>query len=259
MENDNLKLNTPSKNHVYKISAVSYLNTKPFLYGLENTAIQDEIIVSQDSPAQCAQKLQTKEVDIGLIPVAIIPTLKNPQIVAPYCIGADGEVATVCLFSEVPIEQIETIYLDYQSRTSVRLVQVLMEEYWARKVHYANAFPGYESQIKDAAAGVIIGDRAIHLKGKFKYVYDLAEIWKLHTGMPFVFAAWVSCTTLDKGFLQRFGAALQYGLDHRKELYDTYKYLDSETFSVKHYLNKNIQYILTDDKREALAYFLKKI
>lgn len=252
-------LNPETEYHTYKISAVSYLNSKPFLYGLENTPIKNEIILTQDSPAQCAQKLSSNEVDIGLIPVAIIPTLKNPKIIAPYCIGADGAVSTVCLFSEVPIEQIETIYLDYQSRTSVQLVQILMEEYWGRKVHYANAFPGYEGQIQASIAGVIIGDRAIYLKENFKYVYDLAEIWKLHTGMPFVFAAWVSCNDLDKDFLKRFSDALQFGLEHRTELYDEYRHLNNEKFSVETYLSKNIQFELTEDKRKALNYFLQKI
>ncbi|HNF48735.1 MAG TPA: hypothetical protein PLF48_05095, partial [Chitinophagales bacterium] len=113
---------------MYKLSAVSYLNTKPFLYGLEHAAIADETEISLDPPAVTAEKLIHNEVDIALIPVAVLPLLKQPKIISPFCIGSNGKVATVCLFSDVPLEEIETILLDYQSRTSVQLVQILCRE-----------------------------------------------------------------------------------------------------------------------------------
>ena len=242
-----------------KISAVSYLNTKPFLYGLENTDICKKISISQDSPALCAEKLMSNSVDIGLIPVAIIPQLKNPQIVVPYCIGADGKVTTVCLFSEVPMEEISTIYLDYQSLTSVELVKILFKEYWEKEVMFEKAFPGYENEIKGTTAGLIIGDRAIHLFSSYTYIYDLAEAWKRMTGLPFVFAAWVSCKQIDEKFLAEFKKSLQFGLDNRDKLIAKYEYLDNLKFSVENYLFHNIQYLLTEDKQEALELFLKKL
>jgi chorismate dehydratase len=244
---------------VIKVSAVSYLNTKPFLYGLENTSIKEKISISKDSPALCAEKLMSNEVDIGLIPVAIMPQLVNPQIVVPYCIGADGKVATVCLFSEVPVEEIQSVYLDYQSRTSVELVKILCKEYWHIDVRFAKAFPGYESEIKGTAAGVVIGDRAIHLLSRYKYVYDLAETWKELTGLPFVFAAWVSCREIDDDFLEEFSRSLQFGLDNREKVIEKYSYLDTENFTARNYLLHNIQYQLTNDKKEALELFLKKL
>ena len=70
------------------------------------------------------------EIDVGLIPVAAIPQLSKYYIVGDYCIGTEGEVASVCLFSEVPIEEIKKVYLDYQSRSSVALLKWLMKESW---------------------------------------------------------------------------------------------------------------------------------
>ncbi len=244
---------------MHTISAVSYLNTKPFLYGLEHTDLLQNINLVQHFPAMCAEKLISGEVDIGLVPVAVIPLLTNPQIVAPYCIGADGKVDTVCLFSEVPLEEIETIYLDYQSRTSVQLVQILCREYWKKEVLFANAFPGYESEIGGKTAGVVIGDRAIHLHKRFSYVYDLAEHWKLHTGLPFVFAAWVSCRTLPSGFLAEFAASLQYGLDHRAALFSQFAQLDSDYFSVEKYFMETIHYSLTPQLQQGLELFMRKL
>jgi len=245
---------------VIRISAVSYINTKPFLHGLELSSVRNKILLTQETPAQCAQKLLSNEIDIGLVPVAVIPLLKNPQIVSPFCIGSNGKVKTVCLFSEVPVEEINTVYLDYQSRTSVLLVQVLMKEYWKKEITFLPALEGYEiNTIKNNIAAVIIGDRAIANLGKYKYEYDLSEIWKQHTGLPFVFAAWVSNKMIEQDFLDDFNAALQIGLSNRSQLLKEYECYDSDIFSVKEYWNTNIQYELDDDKKQALELFLKKL
>lgn len=242
-----------------KISAVSYLNTKPFLHGLEISSVKNKIKLSQDTPAQGAQKLLSGEIDIGLVPIAVIPQLKNPQIVSPFCIGANGKVKTVCLFSEVPLEEINTVYLDYQSRTSVLLVQLLMKEYWKKEVKFLPAIEGYENTIKNNIAAVIIGDRAIANLGKYPYEYDLSEAWYEHTGLPFVFAAWVSNKEINQDFLDDFNAALQIGLSNRSQLLTKFEKYNSPHFSVKEYWNTNIQYELDSDKKQALELFLRKI
>ncbi len=243
----------------YSVSAVSYLNTKPFLHGLEISSVKNKIKLTQDTPAQGAQKLLSGEIDIGLVPIAVIPQLKNPQIVSPFCIGANGKVKTVCLFSEVPLEEINTVYLDYQSRTSVLLVQLLMKEYWKKDVKFLPAIEGYENTIKNNIAAVIIGDRAIANLGKYQYEYDLSEAWYQYTGLPFVFAAWVSNKEIDLGFLDDFNAALQIGLSNRSQLLTKYASYNSPYFSVKGYWNTNIQYELDSEKKQALELFLKKL
>lgn len=242
-----------------KVSAVSYLNSKPFLHGLEISSVKQKIELSIDIPSVCAQKLLSDEADIGLVPIAVIPQLKYPQLVSPFCIGADGNVKTVALFSDVPVEEINTIYLDYQSRTSVMLVQLLMREYWKKEVTFLPAFEGFEKHIKGNIAAVIIGDRAIEQLGKHAFEYDLSLIWKAHTGLPFVFAAWVSNKFINQDFLDEFNAALQIGLSTRNQLIEDYKSYNSTLFSVKEYWNENIQYLLDDQKKQALELFLKKL
>ena len=93
-----------------KISAVSYSNTLPFLKGLELSGLVDQIDLSLDFPSECAQKLITNEVDLGLVPVAVIPQLKIHHIVSDFCIGADGAVDTVLLLSDVPIEEVNAVF-----------------------------------------------------------------------------------------------------------------------------------------------------
>src|SRR5262245_24497557 len=113
-----------------KVSAVSYLNSKPFIYGLEHSEVKNEIDLQLDVPSTCAAKLFEDKVDLGLVPVAVLPDLDEYHIITDYCIGADGEVGSVLLLSEVPLNEIKTILLDYQSMTSVVLVQILADKFW---------------------------------------------------------------------------------------------------------------------------------
>jgi chorismate dehydratase len=154
----------PKINHLSKIrvAAVSYLNTKPLLYGIKHHPIINEIDLVEDYPSKIAQLLIDDKVDIGLIPVAATTKLSNWKIVSDYCIGCDGPVASVCLFSEVPVEKIENVLLDYQSRTSINLAKILLKEYWKKEVRFINATgEDYREHISGATAGVVIGDRAL--------------------------------------------------------------------------------------------------
>ncbi len=158
-----------------KITAVSYLNTKPLLYGLLKSDLAADIELQLDIPSVCAQKLLSGQADLGLVPVAVLPELISPRIVSDYCIGADGTVRTVCIFSERPLEQVERLYLDFHSRTSVELTKILLAEYWMLSPELVPAQEGYEALISGTTAGLVIGDRAIGLEQKFSYVYDLGE------------------------------------------------------------------------------------
>jgi chorismate dehydratase len=240
-----------------KISAVSYLNTLPFIYGLEHSDIIKSIEMSRDYPALCAQKLINKEVDLGLIPVAEIIKIRDPQIVSRYCIGAVGKVNTVVLLSEVPFHEIESILLDYQSRTSVNLLKILLKQYWKIRIPLVDTSNGYEKEIKGKTAGLVIGDRVFSLMSAFEYVYDLSEIWLKYTGFPFVFAAWVSNETLPDTFLEDFNKALEFGLENRDKVIEIYKKENPESkVDIETYLKTDIRYTLDDDKRKGMNLFL---
>ena len=112
-----------------RVGAVSYLNTKPLLYGLQHHAISESIELIEDYPANLARALEENTIDIGLVPVAVIPKLPEAHIISNYCIGATGPVASVSIFSQVPMESITSVYLDYQSKTSVNLARILLKNY----------------------------------------------------------------------------------------------------------------------------------
>ena len=239
-----------------RISAISYLNSIPFVYGLENSSLQSEIELSLDIPSECAKKLLENKVDLGLVPVAIIPQLKFSEIIGPYCIGANGPVESVCLFSQVPLNEIEYIQLDFHSKTSVQLVQLLSKKYWKINPKFNYAKKGFENGLKDKRAGVIIGDRAYKYRHQFKYIYDLSEEWKKYTGLPFVFACWVANKPLSESFKENFVKALSHGIDNLDLAIEKMgsQYLSS--INQRRYLREVISYQFDASKEISLQRFL---
>jgi chorismate dehydratase len=239
-----------------KVAAVSYLNTKPLLYGIERSDVMNDIELLLDYPSKLAERLKNGEIDMALLPVAAMPGIKGARVVSDYGIASDGNVASVAIFSQVPMEEIESVYLDYQSRTSVRLAQLLLEEYWEKKVEFKQAPENYIDYINGANAGVIIGDRALKQYTNFEYVYDLATAWKEHTGLDFVFAAWVANKDLPADFLTRFNAANAEGLNHIDKVIaqNSFPYYDLRT-----YYTENIKYRLDDAKLKGMNKFLELI
>jgi chorismate dehydratase len=239
-----------------RIGAVSYLNTKPLLYGIErsNLLLPDQLKL--DYPANLASMLRGNLIDAALLPVAAIPSIANARIISNYGIASDGDVVSVAIFSQVPIEEVTSVYLDYQSRTSVRLAQLLLQRYWKRSVTFKQANEHYIDYINGTTAGVIIGDRALKQLSNFEYVYDLSAAWKAHTGLDFVFAAWVANKELPAAFIEQFDAANAEGLKHIDEVIqeNPFPWYDLDT-----YYRKNIRYELDSSKREGLRTFLEMI
>jgi len=232
-----------------RVSAVSYTNTKPFVYGLQHSEIINLIELSLDIPSDCANKLINDKADIGLVPVAALLDLPFYEIISDYCIGAVTAVNSVFIFSKKPVEQIQSIRFDVQSRTSNELAKVLFKHYWHIQPEFVNK--------DDADAFVEIGDRTFGKKDKFPYVYDLAEEWINFTGLPFVFAVWAANKNIPQSFVDKFNSALKFGLDHRKEMI---KQLPKrEDFDLEDYLMNHVDFDLDKKKKEALDKFLELV
>ena len=242
----------------WRIGAVSYLNTRPLLLGMEQSPFKERIDLVKSYPAQIAQALLDDTIDIGLVPVAIMPLLKNPQIVSKYVIGTEGEVASVAFFSQVPMDQIEKVYLDYQSRTSVALAKILFKEHWKKEVEFLIATEGYINEISGTTAGIIIGDRALGSLNRFEHIYDLGIAWKAHTGLPFVFAAWVANKPIPSEFMEAFDVANGFGLKHLDEVI-TLIPASEQVYDLYKYYTENISYELTPEKSAGLNKFLEAL
>lgn len=240
-----------------RIGAVSYLNTKPLIYGLKGGDINNAIELVMDYPAKIAQMLLDDEIDIGLVPVAIIPKLKTPFILTDYCIGCDGAVSSVSIFAEKPIEELTTILLDYQSRTSVMLAKILIKHYWKLNINWVETNgEDYRDQIKGNVGGLVIGDRAFEQQNISSFMYDLGDAWKKFSGLSFVFAAWVSNKELPETFIKAFNHTMAFGLNNLEQIVADNK-LDG--VNLMDYYTKYISYHLDTDKRKGLLLFLEMI
>ncbi len=237
-----------------KVGVVNYLNTKPLLYGLERQPICDQIELIGDYPSKLAQMLLDDEIDVGLVPVAILPKLPEYHIVGDYCIGTEGEIASVALFSDVPMDEIKKVYLDYQSRTSVELLKYLMKEYWGINPEIIEATDeDYRKKIKGTTAGLVIGDRAFEQRKISTFIYDLGSEWRSITGLPFVFAAWVSTKKLPDDFIRLFNEANGLGLSHIDEIVAANPF---DLYDLTKYYNLHLSYRLDSQKQKGLELFL---
>lgn len=242
-----------------KVSCVSYLNSIPFVSGLRIMEAEKLITLSLDTPADCAKKLIRGEVDLGLIPVATIPLVPGGQIVTDFCIGAKGAVKSVTLLSEVPLNQIKTILLDYQSRTSVNLTRILAKEFWMINPEWQAGDSGFESEIKGNVAGVVIGDRSLQMRNRFPFVYDLSEEWYKFTKMPFVFACWVSSKQLPKEFVDRLNSVFAAGIEAIPHLVEALKGDSGFYEATEDYLKNYLHYNFDDSMKQAMDLFLLKL
>ncbi|EOR96393.1 Menaquinone via futalosine step 1 [Arcticibacter svalbardensis MN12-7] len=232
-----------------KVSAVSYTNTKPFAYGIEHSDILNKIDLVYDIPSDCASKLINNQVDIGLVPVAALLNIPNYQILGNYCIGSVGAVNSVFIFSTKPIEEVKTVRLDPQSRTSNNLAKVLIKNYWKQTPDYI--LNG------EADAFVEIGDRTFGKKQNYSFAYDLGEEWFKFTGLPFAFAVWASNKPIDQSFITEFDAALKLGLDSRDQVLLTLP--QRCDFDLHDYLFHKLDFNLTDSKRTSIDKYLELV
>lgn len=235
---------------------MNYLNTRPLLYGIERSIFLEEIELIGDYPSNVARALLNGSIDIGLVPVAIIPQLKEYYINTDFGIGCNGKVATVCIFSDVPLKEVTHVQLDYQSRTSVMLAKVLLKEYFKVDPQFIAATHDFRDKINGRVAGVVIGDRCFDQAKRSKYQFDLGEAWKAYTGLPFLFAAWISNKPIDKGFVQRFNEANSLGMDHIEEIVRDLNYKE---YDLVKYYKENIEYKIDAQKLKAMNLFLSKI
>ncbi len=233
-----------------KISLVSYLNSYPFHYGLQQAAEGSWDSLRIVPPAQCAIDFMEGCSDVALVPVGALPFIPSYEILEPYCIAADGVVKSVLLVSRVHLSAIREVTSDADSRSSNALVQWFFREQLNRPLTMLPSDVASDSR-------VVIGDKAFALAGEYPYVYDLAEEWKKGTGLPFVFAVWIYRPGLEASSLQKLNEALQHGISHKEEALQQLGTSGLTFEKALLYLNQNIVYTMDDDARKAIEKFME--
>ena len=244
-----------------KIGLVSYLNTLPFVHGINLMQKQSqwEIETIHAYPSKCTELFKDNKIDLGIIPVGALPQLSNYQIISNFCLGAKQKVDSVLLLSHTPIEKIKTILLDYQSNSSVLMTKILAHYFWKINPQWKKAEKGFEDKISGTTAGVVIGDRTFSLKNQFPYVFDLAEAWYQFQKLPFVFALWVAKPNLPEQFINDFNFFLNTGVQQIPQALDTF--LNNYNLPINHdialnYLTERMAYHYTPDMQKSKNKFL---
>ena len=192
---------------VVRVGAVSYLNARPLVVGLETRP--DRFAVRYDLPSICARLLHDREIDLGLIP-SIEYLRGDGYVMVPDCaVVSDGAVASVAIFTKVPIARVRSLALDTSSRTSVALTRVMTAKYFQIAPRFVDQGPDLEAMLAHADAALLIGDPALFVDHRRLGVekIDLGQAWKDFTGLPFVYACWTghpgALTSDDVTLLQR--------------------------------------------------------
>ena len=239
-----------------RLGAVSYLNTKPLVYGLD--ASPDQFDVRFDVPSKCAALLHQGKVDLGLIP-AIDYLRGDYRIVADVSIASDGNVASVAVFTRLPIANVKSIALDLSSKTSVALTRVLCAKRWRIEPTFTPADPDLDAMLQRADAALVIGDAAFDIDPVTRDVHkiDLGAEWKAMTGLPFVYAMWVgrpgAATPAQCRALQQ---ARDQGLAHLPEIAREVSGGDPDLERrALEYLRDNLKYSLGDREAAGLRRF----
>ncbi len=241
-----------------RIATVSYLNTVPFIFGFDNSPFSELFDLKLGNPNKCYQLFQKEEVDVALVPVGSLPLIGECRIIGPYCLGADGQVRSVFVFSDSTVQDAKTIYFDLHSLTSNKLTEILCKEFW--KISPLLRFPEtYPPELKKKEAIVAIGDKTFRMSDNFRHRYDLSEQWKQYTGKGFVFAVWVTKTNLHPTILKAMNEALYYGVSNIPE---SVVYAKPDVLPVDDtldYLKNKIHYEMTDTLFAGMKEFLNKI
>ena len=241
-----------------RIALVSYLNTRPFTDGLASVFSPNEIELQLLPPAECATALRNGKCDMALIPSGSLIDFDRIRLMKDHCIGANGAVDSVFIFAQQPIETCDHLLLDVHSRTSNGLAQILLKSWWKHRLIVEQPLARDFSQITGSTAGVAIGDSAYKIKAEYAYVYDLAQVWKDWTGLPFVFAVWAyAADRVSEEQLKLVRQGLEEGRNTRKKSArrwaSTYGYTVKQA---KHYLKHSISYEMDAEKHAAFhTYF----
>lgn len=240
-----------------KVACVNYLNTKPLIHGLQKGEFAEIFELILATPAKCAELYKNNQVDIALVPIATLgDELGEHQIISNYCIGSDGPVNTVGIFSNTPIGEIDKIYLDNHSRTSQNLTKVIFEDYLNRKPQYKEVDVS-KVKLSNNEGILLIGDKAFESKDKYEYYYDLAEMWTSFTALPFVFAVWVA-RGVDQETERLFNQGLSYGVNHINEVIVANQSVHPDV-DLDTYYNKYIKFEYDLPKKKGMKKFLNSL
>ena len=245
-----------------RVSAVSYLNTVPLVWGMLHGEERGLFDLEFSIPSECADRLESGAADIGIVPAAEIPRLGLATIPGAG-IASRGPVRSILLVTKVPRAKIRVLAADTSSRTSVQLARILLERNHGAKPLLVPFRPDLDAMLEAADAALIIGDPALRVDARNSpyQVIDLGEEWTATTGLPMVFAVWGGrreCVTPE--LAQPFLNSCRFGLSHIEDIVrqeSAPRGLSEDL--VREYFARNVTLLVGDEEQRGLDLFLRYI
>ena len=236
------------------IAMVGYHNTLPFLYGLEKARDQYNLIL--DVPSKCMDYFKKGEADVALVPVAELLGTEDYQLITDFCIGCIGAVGTVCLYSNLPVQQLDSIWLDSDSRTSQLLTKVLCKHHWELDPSYTevDARKINKDEVPAKTGVLLIGDKAFGAQADYAYTYDLGIEWQSMTSLPFAFAVWIARPDIRPEVIEMLNNTLALGVENIDIVLEHNQSL-AKKINLRAYFNEYIDYAYDEDKKRAFEVY----
>jgi predicted solute-binding protein len=248
-----------------RVSAVSFLNTSPLVWGLLHGPQKGRMDLRFVVPSECADDLREGRADIGLVPIIELARQPDLAVIPGSAIACQGAVRTILLVSQRPIGAIRSFAADTSSRTSIVLAQIILRANGVQAPQVIPHRPDLDAMLQLADAALIIGDPAFEIDpemdawhGRPAFVYDLGALWVEMTGLPMVFAVWAAREHVDPSAAGVFEESKRYGLSHIDEIVQ----MESEARGfdpalVREYVTRHISYDLGPRERTAVDRYLR--
>lgn len=243
-----------------RLGAVSYLNVRPLVYGLEDRP--DLVTLRFDVPSTCARLLAEGAIDLGMVPSIAYLDRPGDRIVPGVCIGSEGPVASVAIFTRRPMRDVQTLALDVSSRTSAILARILCARQFGITPTYTTRPPDLGAMLAAADAALLIGDQALFADHRAHDAekIDLGAAWTEMTGLPFVWAFWAGAPpAADADVVGLLQQAAEKGMAHSDAVADAYCPGDPDRrMTARRYLRENLMFRLTPRALEGLEAFYRE-
>ncbi len=231
----------------FRVGSVPYLNAAPLTRGLD-----DQITFAP--PSVLAEKLRADELDAALVSITEVLLTDRYDILDGIAVASLGEVQSVFLAHQQPLEEIREVYCDTASLAGLNLLKVLLAE----RGLTPKLLPLADYKSAPTLASVfLIGDPAIEFsRAKNPHeLWDLGTAWNDLTSLPFVYAVWALRRIPNEALRRRLREAKNFGLDTLDYIINTRTEFD-RAFR-KDYLEWHIHYHLGADEQRGIARFLE--
>lgn len=248
-----------------RVSAVSFLNTSPLVWGLLHGPLKGRMDLRFVVPSECADDLREGRADIGLVPVIELARQPDLSVIPGSAIVCQGPVRSILLVSKCPLTEIRSLAADTSSRTSVVLTRLVLRSHGVHSPVVTPHQPDLDAMLRVADAALIIGDPALRLdpemtawQGEPVFVYDVGQQWVEMTGLPMVFAVWAAKEPVDPEAAAVFEESKRYGLSHVDEIVERESQArDFDPDLVREYVTSRIAYDLGPRERAAIDRYLQ--